>query len=174
MQSFVRRIGAGIVAAALFPAVALAQYPGNPRTVTGPARAVNADTMQVGTTYVFLWALESVEKTQICAIGRSPWTDCYDAAVRGLETIIGVAPVTCTEVGPADWIGRWLATCTVAGEDVGHQLVRAGWALAKRDESDMYVADEEAAHAEHIGLWQGEFQPPKEARMADGVTLDRP
>lgn len=141
--------------------------------VTGPARAVNADTLQVGGTYVFLWGVESVERNQKCEINGVLW-ECYPAAVRGLETIIGVSDVTCVEVGERDYLGRWLGTCSINGEDVAMVLVRNGFALAKRDETLDYVEAEEAARAEGIGLWQGQFQPPAEHRAADGVILDRP
>jgi len=146
---------------------------GSPPQVTGEARAVNADTIAVGGTYVFLYGVESVERAQRCLIGGVPW-DCYAAAVRGLETIIGVADVTCDLIGEPDYLGRWLGTCFVAGANVNEALTRAGFALAKRDETLDYVAAEEAAREEGIGLWQAEFQHPAEHRAAVGILLDRP
>ena len=141
--------------------------------VTGPARAINADTIAVDGTYVFLFGLESIERTQQCLIDGQPWS-CYGAAVRGLETIIGVAEVTCTLIGQPDYLSRWLGTCFVVGTNVNEALVRAGFALAKRDETTDYVPAEEAARAERIGLWQSEFQHPAEHRAAEGIPLDRP
>jgi endonuclease YncB( thermonuclease family) len=161
-------IGLGIAVAS---SKAEAQEPAVP--VTGPARAVNADTLQVGQTYVFLYGVESVERTQRCTIDGIPW-ECYAAAVRALENIIGVADVTCELTGEPDYLGRWLGTCSVAGANVAEALTRAGFALAKRDETLDYVAAEEAAQAEAIGLWQGEFQHPAEHRAAEGILLDRP
>jgi endonuclease YncB( thermonuclease family) len=143
------------------------------REVTGRARAVNADTIAVGTTYVFLFGIESMERTQICGKENIPWS-CYDYAVRALETIIDVAPVTCTLIGEPDYLGRSLGTCTVAGKNVNEALVRVGFAFAKRDETLDYVPAEEAAKAEGLGLWAGEFQPPAEYRAAEGILLDRP
>lgn len=141
--------------------------------VTGAARAVNADTMQVGTTFVFLFGVESMERNQLCFIDGQPW-DCYVAAVRALETITGVGDVTCTLMGQPDYLGRWLGTCRVAGVDVAEELTRTGFAFAKRDETLDYVPAEEAAAAAHIGFWQGAFQMPAEHRAADGITVDRP
>ena len=161
-------IGLGIAVAS---SRADAQEP--PPMVTGPARAVNADTLQVGPTYVFLYGVESVERTQRCTIDGAPWA-CYPAAVRALENIIGVADVTCELTGEPDYLGRWLGTCFVAGTNVAEGLARVGFALAKRDETLDYVAAEEAAQAEAIGLWQGEFQHPAEHRAAEGIVLDRP
>ncbi len=157
--------------AAVASSKAEAQEP--PPVVTGPARAVNADTLQVGQTYVFLFGVESVERTQRCVIDGVPWA-CYAAAVRALENIIGVADVTCELTGEPDYLARWLGTCFVAGANVAEALTRAGFALAKRDETLDYVAAEAAAQTEAIGLWQGEFQHPAEHRAAEGIFLDRP
>lgn len=142
-------------------------------TVTGQARAINADTIAVGETYVFLFGVESVERTQMCEIRGAPWS-CYQAAVRGLENLIGVANVTCTLIGQPDYLGRWLGTCEAAGVNVNEALVRAGFALAKRDETLDYVPAEEAAVADGVGLWQGVFQHPAEFRDSEGIALDRP
>jgi endonuclease YncB( thermonuclease family) len=39
-------------------------------------------------------------------------------------------------------------------------MVRAGWALADRRQSDRYVRDEEVARRDKVGLWVGAFEPP--------------
>jgi endonuclease YncB( thermonuclease family) len=153
------------------PSPTIAQEPA--REITGTARAVNADTIEVNGTYVFLFGIESVERTQQCYVDGRTWS-CYEAAVRALETIIGVADVTCSLIDPPDYLSRWLGTCFVAGQNVNEALTRAGFALAKRDETLDYVAAEEAAHAEGIGLWQGEFQNPADYREAAGIVEDRP
>ena len=46
--------------------------------------------------------------------------------------------------------------------------------IEKRDETDDYVAAEEAARAEGIGLWQGEFMLPADFRRSSGLRVDRP
>jgi endonuclease YncB( thermonuclease family) len=144
-----------------------------PREITGRARAVNADTIAVDGTYVFLWGIESMERNQMCVKDGVPWA-CYDYSVRALETIIDVAAVTCALVGEPDYLGRSLGTCTVAGRNVNETLVRQGFAFAKRDETLDYVAAEEAAKAENLGLWAANFQMPAEHRAAEGIFLDRP
>ncbi len=169
MTVFARLAAAALLALAL-PAFAAAQAPAE---VTGRARAINADTIAVGSSYVFLFGLESVEQGQICGKNNAMWS-CFDYARRALETIIDVAPVTCTLVGPPDYLGRALGVCTVAGKNVNEAFVRSGFALAKRDESLDYVAAEEAAKAEGLGLWGSEFQHPAEFRASEGILIDRP
>jgi endonuclease YncB( thermonuclease family) len=39
-------------------------------------------------------------------------------------------------------------------------MVKAGYALALRDQSTDYVAAEQAAEKAAAGMWQSEFQPP--------------
>jgi endonuclease YncB( thermonuclease family) len=167
----IRQLTAAIIAVAWLNSAAVAQAPTG--AANGPARAVNADTLAVGATYVFLYGIESVERTQLCEIDGQPWA-CYPAAVRALETIVGTSTVTCTLLGEPDYLSRWLGTCFVDGVNVNEALVRAGFALAKRDETLDYVPAEEAARAERIGLWQGFFQHPAEHRAAEGITMDRP
>ena len=144
-----------------------------PIEVYGPARAVNADTIQVSTTYVLLFGVESVEPTQRCVIDSILW-DCYTAAVRTLEELIGAQDILCSLTGEPDFAGRWMGTCFAGGDNVNAALVRAGFALAKRDETLDYVADEAIARAKGIGLWQGAFQHPAEYRAEQGITIDRP
>ena len=141
--------------------------------LTGPARVIDSDGLEIGGARIMLFGIESVERPQVCFIRGRPWA-CYDAAVRQLETITGVADVSCTQIGAHDHYGRVLARCSVAGESVNEALVRAGFALAKRDETEEYVPAEDAARAERIGLWQGDFQYPRAFRLSRGIFIDRP
>ncbi len=135
---------------------------------TGRPTVVDTDTLAFGSTRIMLFGIESVERGQPCAIGGVAWA-CEPAAVRALETITGGGDVACTTVGPPDAFGRFLGTCTIAGVDVNDELVRQGFALAKRDETLDYVPAEDAAKAAKIGLWQGEFETPRAFRTAHDI-----
>jgi endonuclease YncB( thermonuclease family) len=141
--------------------------------VSGPAEVVDSDALHVGDKSVMLWGIESMERGQTCSIKREPW-QCYAAAVRALETLAGAGEVSCQIRGKPDPYGRLLGVCTVAGVDLNEALVRKGFALAKRDETEDYVAAEEAAKAEHLGLWQGEFILPSAYRRSHAIRVDRP
>ena len=141
--------------------------------IVGMAIVGGSDGLRIGQTSIMLWGVESVERPQTCLINRQVWA-CYAAAVRALETIASVAEVSCIPVGPPDGYGRILAVCTVAGVNINEALVRSGFALAKRNETLDYVAAEEAARAERVGLWQGEFTLPAVFRASTGVFTDRP
>lgn len=141
--------------------------------IAGEATVVDSDALRVDGKSLLLWGIESVERPQFCTIDGHSWA-CYEAAVRSLQTIVGVADVTCTPEGEPDGYGRILVTCFVDGINVNEALVRAGFALAKRDETEAYVAAEDAAKAEGIGLWQGEFIHPAEFRLMSAIRVDRP
>ena len=141
--------------------------------IVGIAIVVDPDGLRIGDASLMLWGIESVERTQMCSIDRQAW-DCYAAAVRALQTIISVAEVSCQPVGEPDPYGRILVVCVVDDMDVNEALVRAGFALAKRDETEDYVAAEDLAKEEGIGLWQGAFELPRDFRGRHAIFTDRP
>jgi hypothetical protein len=143
------------------------------KQVSGPATAVNAGLLKIGSEYVFLWGVDSVVRTQQCLINRVPWP-CYNEAVQALADIVTAGNTTCTQVRPPDYLGRWLGLCTVGGKSVNEAFVQTGFGLAKRDETLDYVAAETAAKASRIGLWQSQFQMPADFRKTENIGIDRP
>lgn len=141
--------------------------------IVGLATVGDSDGLRIGTTSIMLWGIESVERPQTCSIGGATW-ECFAAAVRALETIVGTGDVSCQPIGRPDGYGRILAVCMVGTVNVNEALVRAGFAIAKRDETLDYVAAEDAARSERIGLWQGTFDLPRDFRVMRGVFQDRP
>lgn len=165
-----KAMGRSLVALLLLAGTASAQ---EADSIIGTATVVDSDGLRVGETSIMLWGIESVERGQFCSIDGQTW-DCYAAAVRALETISSVAEVNCHPVAAPDPYGRVLAVCFVDRTDINEALVRAGFALAKRDETEEYVPAEDAAKAEGIGLWQGQFMHPADFRLFNGRFVDRP
>lgn len=161
----------GVLTAIVAAAGAAVAQPADP--IIGPATVVDSDGIRIGDASIMLWGIESVERPQTCAINGLVW-DCYTAAIRALQTITDLGAATCERVGRPDGYGRILAVCSVNGVDINEALVRAGFALAKRNETEDYVPAEEAARAEKIGLWQGDFVLPADYRVSHGVFTDRP
>jgi endonuclease YncB( thermonuclease family) len=158
---------------ALVAIAAGAWSPVQAQEITGPGNVIDSDDIEVAGKRVMLYGLESVQRQQTCTINGEMW-ECWPAAVRQLETLVSLGDVTCTPVGQPDIYGRVLARCEVAGESLNEQLVRSGFAVARRDETDEYVAAEEAAQREKIGLWRGEFMTPWDFRTSRGIMVDRP
>jgi endonuclease YncB( thermonuclease family) len=170
-SSTVRRLAAfaGLAAATAVNNAALAQ-PATP--VVGVARVIDSDVIAIGDQRFVLHGVESLERGQPCYIGNQLW-DCYPAAVRELELLVSLGDVRCLPVAGPDMYGRMFAVCDVQGLDINEAYVRAGFGIARPQETTDYVAAQEAAMAEGIGLWQARFQPPGEFRRAQGID-DRP
>jgi len=154
-----RRIAAGKAFVAVLASLLVAASPAAAEEIGGTVVVDKPYSFQLDEYRVYLLGVDSVEAGQTCNIGRQSW-DCWAAAQRQLEAILSEGAVVCdTVVGP-DTEGRVIATCTVNGADVGERFVASGFGLAIPDETDRYVALQQAAREEGIGLWQGTFTPP--------------
>ena len=64
--------------------------------------------------------------------------------------------------------GNMVGTCALGQYDLGAALVNAGWAVAYRKYTDIYVPYERQAQANKRGLWQGRFYMPWDWREMQG------
>lgn len=173
VQRLARRAGMAFGLASLATA-AVAGGPALAQEFTGAATVIGSDTIDIGGQRILLYGLESIETGgHTCTIDGARW-ECWPAAVRQLQTLVEAGPVTCSQVGDKDLLGRVLATCVVAGEDLGAQFIRSGFALAVEKENPAYVEIEAAAKAQQAGLWRGEFLRPSEWRRMNNIEMDRP
>jgi endonuclease YncB( thermonuclease family) len=94
---------------------------------------------------------------------------CYDAAKRQLQLLAGRGEVTCTYRGEPDRLGRQYGVCTSGGQDINEEMVKAGLALAFREQSDDYLLQMVDAITAEVGLWQVgvEFEEPWEFRRRE-------
>jgi endonuclease YncB( thermonuclease family) len=140
------------------------------REVSGIAEVADADTISVGNTRIRLSGVDAPESDQVCLdTNRRPW-NCGIEAKRQLEDFVGHRPWSCSLAEP-DRYGRYIAVCSVGGEDVSRWLVRNGWAIAFRRYSTAYVQDEDEARAGKRGLWSGAFIAPWDWRRRDQHTV---
>lgn len=129
--------------------------------LSGIARVLDGDTIEIGSDRVRLWGVDAPEGRQTCLDGSRRWP-CGRRAARALAGRIDGRSVTCDE---RDHDGRIIAVCRQGGREVNAWLVREGWALAYRRYTRAYVAEESAAKAARRGLWRGEFVPPWDWRQ---------
>lgn len=129
--------------------------------VTGPANAIDADIVMIGDARIILWGLDAPEKRQQCSTSSGRWK-CAEPALRRITELTEQGEWTCTEARDPDRFGSLLAVCEVNGINVNSELVKNGLAIAYTDQTDAFAADEAAAKAAKLGLWQ------------DGVTFDMP
>lgn len=74
-------------------------------------------------------------------------------AQRALSAAILGKPIRCTIVDH-DKYGRPVGLCRVAGVDIGHLMVGAGWAWNSPQYANRYPTEQAAAACGHLGLWR--------------------
>lgn len=130
-------------------------------TLSGPARAVDGDTLEVAGQSVRLLSIDAPETAQAC--GAAP---CGRAASAHLARAIDGQTVTCTG-DTRDAYDRLLAVCSVGTSDLGKLMVLSGHAVVFRRYSDDYSAEESSARAARRGVWGADtFQMPWDYRAA--------
>lgn len=154
------RMGAVIVIAAL---AFFGLLP--PGEIRGPVEIVDGDTVVVdGTERIRLYGIDAPELDQPCRDGGP----CGRRAKDHLATLVGTKMLSCDKRGD-DRYGRDVAQCYVIetgtdaagqrGIDVGRAMVRDGHAMAYREITTLYAADEPARFG---------FAPPWEWREQHG------
>lgn len=133
-----------------------------PIPIHGMARAIDGDSLTVGTTRVRLFGIDAPEYDQLCTRNGTRWACGVEAATE-LSKLVTGRSINCTPTG-YDQYQRVLARCSAAGTDVNMTMVQAGFALAYRQYSSDYIDAEESAKARKRGVWSGTFETPSEVR----------
>ena len=139
----------------LIPSIALAD-------ITGPARVIDGDTLEIAGQRIRLHGIDAPETAQTCKAEGLTWR-CGERATLALFGKIGRNQVRCEEMD-RDRYGRIVAICYASGDDLGRWMVREGWAVAYRRYSRDYVFDERLARKRRLNLWRGDFVMPWEWR----------
>ena len=135
-----------------------------PISITGPARVIDGDTIEVSGKRIRLYGIDAPESGQTCRADAREYR-CGQEATLALADKIGQRPVSC--IGKdTDRYGRVVAVCWLAAEDLSAWMAWEGKALAYRKYSRDYVIHEDAARQARRGLWRGKFQVPWEWRAA--------
>ena len=146
----------------LVPVLLALALPLSAADVTGRARAVDGDTLEVAGQKVRLFGIDAPELDQHCDRDGGRWA-CGRAAREALAVIVGRQPLACA-VQDVDRYGRLVAVCEAGGEDVAARMVRQGMAIAYRRYSGRYANAEAAARADGIGLWTSTYVQPEQYR----------
>ena len=141
-------------------------------TLTGSARVIDADTLEISGERIRLEGIDAPESAQMCADGEGQLYPCGREATVALRALLGSEAIRCETEG-RDRYGRWIAFCHLGERDINAWLVEQGHAVAYRQYSDDYVPEENAARDERRGVWQGRFVMPWEwrrgKRLHDGM-----
>ena len=154
---------------ALFVLLALpCVLPVNAETLTGAARIIDADTVEIAGEKLRLEGIDAPESRQTCKRDGKRY-DCGKEATAALRVKIGKASISC-KGDTRDQYDRLISVCYLDDMDLNGWLVSQGQALAYRRYSKRYVAAEDEARKAKRGLWQGQFIQPWQWRQ--GARLD--
>jgi endonuclease YncB( thermonuclease family) len=145
----------------------LTTSPASADTIAGRASIVDADTIEIHGERVRILDVDAPESRQPCTRPDGSEWRCGQKAALELADWVGARTVTC-ETTKKDRYKRWLARCTVGGEDVATWLAANGWAVPYRDCKCEVIRDAaKAANDAKVGIWLGTFVMPWEWRRAN-------
>lgn len=133
--------------------------------LTGRARVIDGDTLDMGGTRIRLYGVDAFERDQTCGAGASTWY-CGLAGTDALTRRLDGRTVSCDPLD-TDRYGRTVARCRTGGEDIGAWMVERGLAVAYRQYSLDYVEAEDRARTARLGVWRTTtFTAPQDWRAA--------
>ena len=135
--------------------------------ITGPARVIDGDTVEVQGERIRLQGIDAPEKRQTCTDKGCRWKCGLEASMALIDRIAG-RDISCAIEGRGKY-GRAIGVCSMNGEDLNAWMVGEGWALAYVRYSKAYINEEARAKSERRGIWRGRFVKPWEWRRGKRV-----
>ena len=128
--------------------------------ITGFARVLDGDSIVIGGREMRLEGIDAPEGKQLCtrSIDNQQY-QCGQQSRDWLKKLISGNEIKC-EGWEEDKYQRLLVTCWRGKVDLNRKMVRDGWAVS----FGLYEGEELAARGEGKGLWQGDFQRPRQWR----------
>lgn len=152
-----------LAASNLTPATATEQV------ISGLAHVVDGDTVIVSGEKIRLNGIDAPETDQLCLSAASRTWSCGVDARDRLSARTHRRAWSCRVTG-RDAYERWLADCSVEGEDINRWMVRDGWALSFKRYSRRYDVAEALAMNGRKGVWAGAFIAPWDWRARSRET----
>jgi endonuclease YncB( thermonuclease family) len=131
--------------------------------VTGIARVVDGDTLNIEGLGVRLHGIDAPETAQTCRDGQGRDYACGERATARLRGLAENQRVTC-EGHEFDQYKRFVAVCRVGSVDVNRIMVADGHAWAFVRSSQDYVAIEQEARVARRGVFAAANQAPWDFR----------
>jgi endonuclease YncB( thermonuclease family) len=129
------------------------------KTIEGITQVVDGDTLKIGKNRIRLHGIDAPEAKQLCRNKTlSDWL-CGKAATKALRKKIDNRVVQCFSE-KKDRYKRYIAVCSIDGENLNQWLVLNGWAVAYRKYSKDFIRAESIAKSRRTGIWTGEFILP--------------
>lgn len=137
-------------------------------TLSGVARVIDGDTLDLDGTRIRLFGIDAPEHNQTCSDARGKKWDCGSFATQSLRAL-AKGNLRCEPLDQ-DRYGRTVARCFNGQQDINAQMVAQGAAFAYRKYSKDYVTIEARAEARGVGLWSGEAERPDSFRAQHRVA----
>ena len=134
--------------------------------ITGRARVIDGDTIEVAGTRIRLHGIDAPEIGQPCRVDGGGSLDCGRWARDGVARLFGRARTDCVPI-ELDQYGRTVAKCYVGGTDMNARIVAEGLAFAYRRYSMDYDLTEKQAAVAGVGLWAMSVEAPAEYRQPE-------
>lgn len=135
-----------------------ARTPGADEVISGTAKVVDGDTIEINAQRIRLEGIDAPEADQTCGGGWFGTWNCGRAATEALKWMTGGRRVECHSAG-RDKYDRVLGWCTADGRDINREMVRGGHAWAFVKYSTRYQSVEAEARQAKTGIWKGEAEP---------------
>lgn len=134
--------------------------------VVGRASVIDADTIEIHGERIRFNGIDAPETWQLCQDRSGKDYRCGQVAATALDDFLSRSRPTRGQFIERDRYGRFVGNCFRAdGENVAAWLVRNGHALDwPRYSKKAYASDQADAERNRLGMWQGLFMPPWEAR----------
>ncbi len=133
--------------------------------VTGQARVIDGDTLNLEGISVRLHGIDAPESAQRCRDERGHDYACGERAAARLRSLVGTSPVTC-EGREFDQYRRLIAVCRSGVTELNHAMVIEGHAWAFVRFSEDYIAAEHEARSAKRGVFAANNQPPWDFRLS--------
>lgn len=132
--------------------------------VTGIAHAIDRDSLELGDREIRLFGIDAPEYRQRCPVGIANWS-CGKDAASALRSLVEGRRVSC-QARARDVYGRTVATCTQGGLDVALEMVGRGLDVVLEGLPTAYLDRQATSKAAHAGIWQSQFEMPRDYRAA--------
>lgn len=138
-------------------------------TITGSPTVTDGDTLRFKSGIrIRLFGVDTPEKNQQCEAEGACYP-CGQDATKFVQGFIAKSELVCELTGDKTY-ERYVATCSVAGRDIGEALIANGWGfpyreyLTKSPLEATYIAAEKTARSKQAGMHRGRFISPAEWR----------
>ena len=132
-------------------------------------KVVDGDSLEIGSRRIRLYGIDSPEYVQNCYDENHKRYSCGIKAKQYMEKLIASGNIECREISK-DRYERSLSVCYSGSQNLNEEIVRAGWAVAYRDEEGIYERAEHEAKKYKRGVWRGKFMRPELFRFKNRVS----